>query len=93
MNKALFVGLILLVNTCMYTIAQSFPVINEVMTANITVLPDEYDIIPYNCPVNNCTQWYADLGESIYDGNYPGWVELYNPGAITINLSGLDVVI
>lgn len=68
--------------------AQTEPVINEVVTSNITGLPDEYDIIPYNCPVENCTEWYNDLGKSVYDGEYPGWVEIYNPTPSDMNLSG-----
>jgi hypothetical protein len=62
--------------------------INEVVSSNITGLPDEYEVDLQNCPVVDCEQWYEDLGESVYDGEYPDWIELYNAGSVEINLNG-----
>src|SRR3990172_863300 len=66
----------------------TWPVINEVVSANITGIPDEYEADVSNCPVPDCVQWYKDLGESVYDGDYPDWIELYTPSADAINLAG-----
>jgi hypothetical protein len=86
MNRAFYILTFLLSFTLSGVYAQQHPVVNEVVTANITGIPDEYDIVPYNCPVPDCEQWYADLGMSIFDGSYPGWVELYNPGESDIHM-------
>ena len=67
---------------------QSKPVINEIVSSNITGIPDEYEADLQNCPVPDCEQWYKDLGESIYDGEYPDWIEIYNPGDSKIDLTG-----
>ena len=66
----------------------SKPILNEIMSSNITSIPDEYEADLQNCPVPDCEQWYKDLGESVYDGEYPDWIEIYNPGQSTINLQG-----
>ena len=67
---------------------QNKPVINEIVSSNITGIPDEYEADLQNCPVPDCEQWYKDLGESIYDGEYPDWIEIYNPGDSKIDLTG-----
>jgi hypothetical protein len=67
---------------------QSKPVINEVVSSNVNGIPDEYEADLQNCPVPDCEQWYKDLGESIYDGEYPDWIEIYNPGNSKIDLTG-----
>ncbi len=87
MNKALSIILLLLTCTFLGVHAQNHPLINELVTANISGIPDEYDIIPDNCPVPDCEQWYNDLGRSVYDGNYPGWVEIYNPTNTGISMA------
>jgi len=67
---------------------QSKLVINEIVSSNISGIPDEYEADLQNCPVPDCEQWYKDLGESVYDGEYPDWIEIYNPGNNTIDLMG-----
>ena len=67
---------------------QSRPVINEIVSSNITGIPDEYEADLQNCPVPDCDQWHKDLGESVYDGEYPDWIEIYNPGNSKIDLTG-----
>lgn len=64
------------------------PILNEILSSNITRIPDEYEADLSNCPVMDCVQWYKDLGESVYDGEYPDWIEIFNPGTSPINLSG-----
>ncbi|HSR17978.1 MAG TPA: CotH kinase family protein, partial [Ignavibacteriaceae bacterium] len=67
---------------------KSKPVINEIVSSNVTGIPDEYEADLQNCPVPDCEQWYKDLGESVYDGEYPDWIEIYNPGNSKIDLTG-----
>ncbi len=69
-------------------IAQTGLVINEVVSSNITGIPDEYEVDLQNCPVPDCPRWYQDLGESVFDGEYPDWVELFNGGDAPIDLEG-----
>jgi hypothetical protein len=64
------------------------PRLNEIVTANITGLPDEYEVDLSNCPVQDCEQWYEDLGPSVFDGEYPDWIEIHNPGDEPVNLEG-----
>ena len=64
------------------------PVINEIVSSNVTGIPDEYEADLQNCPVPDCEQWYKDLGESVYDGEYPDWIEIYNPSSSKIDLTG-----
>jgi hypothetical protein len=64
------------------------PRINEIVTANITGLPDEYEVDTSNCPVPDCDQWYLDLGPSVFDGDYPDWIEIHNPGQESLELEG-----
>jgi len=64
------------------------PRLNEIVTSSITGPPDEYEADLSNCPVPDCEQWYLDLGPSVYDGDYPDWVEIHNPLAVTVDLEG-----
>jgi hypothetical protein len=64
------------------------PRLNEIVTANITGPPDEPEADTSNCPVQDCEQWYRDLGLSVYDGDYPDWIEIHNPLAESLNLEG-----
>jgi hypothetical protein len=64
------------------------PRLNEVVSANITGLPDEFEPDFSNCPVADCEQWYRDLGSSVFDGQYPDWIEIYNPGDDPIAMTG-----
>ncbi|HUF62770.1 MAG TPA: CotH kinase family protein [Verrucomicrobiales bacterium] len=64
------------------------PVLNEIVSSNITGIPDEFEADLQNCPVPNCAQWNQDLGESVYDGDYPDWIEIHNPGESPIALLG-----
>ncbi len=68
--------------------AQTGLVLNEVVSSNVTGLPDEYEEDLQNCPVPNCPNWYEDLGRSIYDGEYPDWIELYNGSDEVVQLKG-----
>ena len=63
-------------------------VINEIMSANITSIHDEYDADEQNCPVSNCEWWYEQMGRSTNDGDYPDWIEIYNNGLTGIDLTG-----
>ncbi len=75
--------------------AQSSPVrINEVLTANLSGIQDEYEPGLDNCRERNCTAYYEVLGNSpfaTYDGDYPDWIELYNPGGTAVNLAGYGI--
>lgn len=62
--------------------------INEIVSSNVTGLPDEYEIDLQNCPVPNCPSWYRALGESELDGEYPDWIEIHNPGSQAVSLTG-----
>ncbi len=64
------------------------PLLNEIVSANITGIPDEFEADLQNCPVPDCAQWYRALGESVYDGDYPDWIEIHNPGEAPIALLG-----
>ena len=64
------------------------PRLNEIVTANITGPPDEYEADTSNCPVPDCDQWFLDLGPSVYDGDYPDWIELHNPLGVPMDLAG-----
>lgn len=64
------------------------PRINEVVTASITGPPDEYEADEANCPVADCEQWYLDLGPSVYDGDYPDWIEIHNRLTVAVELAG-----
>jgi hypothetical protein len=64
------------------------PRLNEIVTANITGPPDEYEADTSNCPVQDCEQWYMDLGPEVYDGDYPDWIEIHNPWDEILNLEG-----
>ena len=63
-------------------------VINEIMSANITSIHDEYDADEQNCPVSDCEWWYEQMGRSTNDGDYPDWIEIYNNGLTGIDLTG-----
>jgi hypothetical protein len=73
-----------------FTINTGFsqPIINEVMSSNITSIHDEYDADMQNCPVPDCDWWYEQMGKSTQDGDYPDWIEIYNPGSESIDLTG-----
>jgi uncharacterized repeat protein (TIGR02543 family) len=62
--------------------------INEIMSSNITNIHDEYDVDMQNCPVPDCVWWYQQMGQPTYDGHYPDWIEIYNPGTNIIDLTG-----
>ena len=62
--------------------------INEIVSSNVTGLPDEYEVDLQNCPVPNCPGWYRALGESELDGDYPDWIEIYNSGDVAVSLAG-----
>ncbi|MGK0185429.1 MAG: hypothetical protein ACI9R3_001207 [Verrucomicrobiales bacterium] len=62
--------------------------INEIVSSNVTGLPDEYEFDLQNCPVPSCPGWYRALGESALDGEYPDWIEIYNPGGVAVSLTG-----
>lgn len=64
------------------------PQLNEVVSANVTGLSDEYEPDLSNCPVPDCEQWYKDLGVTDYDGQYPDWIEVHNPSSVPIALQG-----
>lgn len=66
-------------------------VINEVMSANLSSIPDVYVPDYSNCPVPDCESWYDQLGDLTMDGDYPDWIELYNPGNISVNLQGFGL--
>jgi hypothetical protein len=69
--------------------AQESPlIINEIMSANITSIHDEYDADEQNCPVPDCGWWYERMGRSTDDGDYPDWIEIYNSGPTAVNLLG-----
>ena len=42
----------------------SQPVINEVMSSNISSIQDEYEVDKQNCPVHDCDWWYEKLSEN-----------------------------
>jgi hypothetical protein len=63
-------------------------VFNEIMSANITSIRDEYEVDMQNCPVTDCDWWYEQMGRFTCDGDYPDWIELYNPDAQAIDLTG-----
>ena len=69
-------------------LGQTGLVINEVVSSNVRGLPDEYEADLQNCPVPDCERWHQDLGPSVYDGEYPDWVELYNGSVEAIALAG-----
>lgn len=62
--------------------------INEIMSANLTSIQDEYEADLSNCPVADCEWWYEQMGKATWDGDYPDWIEIYNPGNSSINLMG-----
>lgn len=62
--------------------------INEIMSSNISSIPDVYLPDYTNCPVPDCESWYEELGDLTMDGDYPDWIELYNPGGSPVNLEG-----
>lgn len=66
----------------------SQPLINEVTSSNITGIHDEYDADQTNCPVADCDWWYTQMGQSTEDGDYPDWIEIYNPENQAIQLYG-----
>ncbi len=66
----------------------SQPLINEIMSANISSIQDEYDADQTNCPAPDCDWWYEQMGRSTCDGDYPDWIEIYNPGTESISLIG-----
>jgi hypothetical protein len=63
-------------------------VINEIVSANITGIHDEYDADEQNCPVPDCEWWYDRMGRSTEDGDYPDWIEIYNKGLAAVDLNG-----
>lgn len=67
---------------------QGVPVINEIMSANLSSIQDEYDADMSNCPVPDCNWWYERMGKATWDGDYPDWVEIYNPGESPIDMTG-----
>jgi len=69
----------------------SQPVLNEIMSSNITSIEDEYDVDQQNCPVPDCDWWYKRMGDATHDGEYPDWIEIYNPGSKSINLNGFGL--
>ena len=66
----------------------SQPLINEIVSSNITGIEDEYEVDKQNCPVPDCNWWYDRMGQSTHDGDYPDWIEIYNPGTEPIDLAG-----
>jgi hypothetical protein len=64
------------------------PILNEIVSGNLTGPPDEFDPDLSNCPVQDCDQWYQDLGPSVWDGDYPDWIEIHNPGDTPLPLIG-----
>jgi hypothetical protein len=64
------------------------PVINEIMSANLSSIQDEYDTDMSNCPVSDCDWWYERMGKATWDSDYPDWVEIYNPGESPIDMTG-----
>ena len=75
--------------------AQNAPVkLNEAMTSNLTSLHDEYEPGRDNCRVRDCDAYYEELSEkpfATYDGIYPDWIELYNPGDTVFALDGYGI--
>ena len=61
--------------------------INEIVSSNITGIPDEFEADLQNCPVPSCPGWYRALGESNLDGHYPDWIELVNHSDQAISLA------
>ena len=64
------------------------PILNEIVSSNISGPPDEYEEDLQNCPVPDCEGWYEDLGRSNVDGEYPDWIELHNPTGTAVDLFG-----
>jgi hypothetical protein len=64
------------------------PLINEIVSSNITGIEDEYEVDKQNCPVPDCDWWYDRMGQSTHDGDYPDWIEIYNPASESIDLAG-----
>jgi hypothetical protein len=62
--------------------------INEIVSSNVTGLPDEYEVDLQNCPVASCPGWYRALGESELDGEYPDWIEIHNASDVAFSLTG-----
>lgn len=67
---------------------EAWPILNEIVSSNLSGPPDAYEPDLQNCPVPDCAQWYRDLGESVYDGDYPDWIELHNPSDGPLSLEG-----
>ncbi|MFA6471643.1 MAG: chitobiase/beta-hexosaminidase C-terminal domain-containing protein, partial [Candidatus Latescibacterota bacterium] len=97
MKRDIFVMFIVLAVVSVILIPQTshsqnegYPLINEVMTSNITSIMDEYNTSDYNCLGSWCDYLLGlePFGIAQYDGDYPGWIELYNPGDTTLDLEG-----
>ena len=43
----------------------SQPVINEILSSNITGIEDESDLDEQNCPVPDCEWWFERMGETV----------------------------
>jgi hypothetical protein len=69
-------------------------VVNEVMTSNLSGIQDEYEPGLDNCRKRDCDFYYEEHSKipfATYDGNYPDWIELYNPSDTAVNLSGFGL--
>lgn len=69
----------------------ALPTINEVMSSNISgSIMDEYNTSEYNCLGGWCDYLLRlePFGIAQYDGDYPDWIEICNPGATMISLEG-----
>lgn len=64
------------------------PLLNEIVSSNISGPPDEYEEDLQNCSVPDCEGYYEDLGRSNLDGEYPDWIELHNPTDVEVDLFG-----
>ena len=64
------------------------PVLNEIVSSNISGPPDEYEEDLQNGSVPDCEGYYEDLGRSNLDGEYPNWIELHNPTDVEVDLFG-----
>jgi hypothetical protein len=62
--------------------------INEIMSANLSSIQDEFWTDKQVCPVEDCDWWFEQMGEETWDGDYPDWIELYNAGSSAVNLNG-----
>ncbi len=86
-SNTIFIFLFVLIVNC-GTQVSSQVVINEIMSANLSSLQDEFWVDKQVCPVGDCNWWFEQMGENTWDGDYPDWIEIYNRGGTSINLDG-----